>query len=130
MHGRKFEDEVAKFHMTFIIGADQPSYQSWSRIREASLSMGYKFSIRDFRISGNKVAILVANVGVAPIYRDAFLAVGGVRSSFNLSALMPGKEIWVEWEASGLSAGSVPTIECDHLVSGQKICFEADVASE
>ena len=130
MHGRKFEDEVAKFHMTFIIGADQPSYQSWSRIREASLSMGYKFSIRDFRISGNKVAILVANVGVAPIYRDAFLAVGGVRSSFNLSALMPGKEIWVEWEVSGLSAGSVPTIECDHLVSGQKICFEADVASE
>ena len=127
LHGRKFEDEVAKFHMTFIIGADQPEYQKWSRIREASLSMGYKFSIRDFRISANRVAILVANTGVAPIYRDTWLAVGGVRSGYNLSALLPGNEIWVEWEVKGLSESSAPAIECDHLVSGQKICFEADI---
>ena len=127
MHGRIFEDEVAKYHMTFIIGADQPSYQSWSRIREASLSMGYKFRIRDFRVGDGKAALLVANVGVAPIYRDAFVAVDGVRSTYNLSALMPGNEVWVEVSASGLSAKSVPTIECDHLVSGQKICFEADI---
>lgn len=130
MYGRKFEDEVAKYHMTFIIGNDQPNYQSWDRIREASLSMGYKFSIRDFRIKGNKVAILVANIGVAPIYREAWLAVDGVRSEYNLQNLMPGKEIWVEWEVDGLSASSVPTIACDHLVKGQKISFEADIVSE
>ena len=127
MYGRKFEDEVAKYHMTFIIGNDQPNYQSWDRIREASLSMGYKFSIRDFRIKSDKVAILVANIGVAPIYRKAYLAVDGVRSEYNLQNLMPGKEIWVEWEVPGLSSGSVPTIECDHLVKGQKISFEADI---
>ena len=127
MYGRKFEDEVAKYHMTFIIGNDQPGYQSWDRIREASLSMGYKFSIRDFRIKSDKVAILVANIGVAPIYRKAFLAVDGVRSEYNLQNLMPGQEIWVEWEVPGLSSGSVPTIECDHLVKGQKISFEADI---
>ena len=127
MYGRVFENEVAKYHMTFIIGNDQPRYQSWDRIREASLSMGYKFSIRDFRIKGNKVAILVANVGVAPIYREAYLAVGGVRSEYNLQNLMPKKEIWVEWEVNGLSSSNVPTIECDHLVSGQKISFEADI---
>ena len=130
MYGRKFEDEVAKYHMTFIIGNDQPGYQSWDRIREASLSMGYKFSIRDFRIKGNKVAILVANIGVAPIYRAAWAAVDGVRSEYNLQNLMPGKEIWVEWEVEGLSANSVPTIACDHLVKGQKISFEADIVSE
>lgn len=127
MYHRKFEDEVAKFHMTFIIGADQPGYQSWSRIREASLSMGYKFRIRDFRVKDGKAALLVANVGVAPIYRNAWIAVDGTRSEYNLAQLMPGNEIWIEVAANGISAKSVPTIECDHLVSGQKICFEADI---
>ncbi|MBO4468774.1 MAG: DUF4832 domain-containing protein [Bacteroidales bacterium] len=130
MHGRKFEDEVAKFHMTFIIGADQPSYQKWDRIREASLSMGYKFRVKDFRVGSGKAALLVANVGVAPIYRDAWFAVDGVRSDYNLALLMPGNEVWIEVASAGLSSASVPAIECDHLVSGQKICFEADVASE
>ena len=127
MYGRVFEDEVAKYHMTFIIGNDQPNYQSWSRIREASLSMGYRFRIRDFRIKDGHAALLVANVGVAPIYRKAWLAVDGVRSDYNLQNLMPGKEIWVELEVPDLSGSSVPSIECDHLVAGQKISFEADI---
>lgn len=130
MHGRKFEDEVAKFHMTFIIGADQPGYQSWDRIREAALSMGYKFRIEDFRISGDTAAVKIANVGVAPIYRDAWVAVDGVRSSWSLAGLMPGKRKWLEITVPGLSESSVPSIECDHLVKGQKICFEADITAE
>ena len=127
MHGRIFEDEVAKFHMTFIIGADQPRYQSWSRIREAALSMGYRFRITDFRIKGDVAAVRVANVGVAPIYRDAFVAVDGVRSAWSLKKLMPGAERWLLVKVPGLSATSAPSIECDHLVKGQKIGFEADL---
>ena len=130
MHGRKFEDEVAKFHMTFIIGADQPEYQSWSRIRQASLSMGYKFCIEDFRISGDTAAVKISNVGVAPIYRDAWVAVDGVRSDWSLAGLMPGKRKWLEITVPGLSENSEPSIECDHLVKGQKICFEADITAE
>lgn len=130
MYGRKFEDEAAKFHMTYIIGADQPGYQSWDRIREASLSMGYKFRIKDFRISGDKAAVLIANVGVAPIYRDAFVAVDGVRSPWSLAGLMPGRQMWLEFNVPGLSAGGSPSIECDHLVPGQKIGFLADIEAE
>ena len=122
MYGRKFEDEVAKFHMTFIIGADQRSYQTWDRIREASLSMGYRFRIRDYRVGDGKTAILIANVGVAPIYRDAWVAVGGKRADYNLASLMPGNEVWVTVDATG-----APAIECDHLVKGQQICFEAEI---
>ena len=130
MHGRKFEDEVAKFHMTYIIGADQPEYQSWSRIRQASLSMGYRFRIEDYRICGNIAAIKVANVGVAPIYRDAWVAVDGVRSDWSLAALMPGKSKWLEITVPGLSESSIVSIECDHLVKGQKIRYEADLSGE
>ena len=85
MHGRKFEDLVAKVHMTFIIGNDQPGKQTDARITEAAMSMGYRFEIRDFCVNpGKSASVLIANVGVAPIYRDAWVAVEGVRGSFNL----------------------------------------------
>ncbi|MBO4434082.1 MAG: DUF4832 domain-containing protein [Bacteroidales bacterium] len=129
MYGRKFEDEAAKFHMTFIIGADQPSYQKDSRLEEASMAMGYRFKVEDFRVVDGEALLLVANKGVAPIYRDAFMAVNGVRSSFNLRTLMPGTSRWMSVSAPEISPSNCAvTIECDHLVKGQKgIEFEADV---
>lgn len=126
MHGRKFEDEVAKFHMTFIIGNDQPRYKSMDRIKEASMSMGYRFCIRDFLVKeGEGAAVLIANEGVAPIYRDAFVEVDGVRGDYNLRGLMPGEEKWVTISASSAGRSSVPKIACDHLVRGQKIEYDA-----
>ena len=127
MYGRVFEDVVAKVHMTFIIGNDQPGKQTPERIAEAAMSMGYRFEIRDFKIKeGQGAAVLVANVGVAPIYRDAFIEVQGVRGDFNLRTLMPGDEAWVTIPCAATKA-SRPTIACDHLVPGQEIQYQADV---
>ena len=127
MYGRLFEDEVAKYHMTYINGNDQPKYQSMDRIKEASMSMGYKFEIKDFRVKGNEAAVLISNIGVAPIYRDAYVSVGGVKGEYSLKNLMPGDEHWVLVTGDGVSAHSVPEIVCDHLVPGQKIEFDADI---
>lgn len=126
MHGRKFEDEVAKFHMTFIIGNDQPRYKSMDRIKEASMSMGYRFCVRDFLVKeGGGAAVLIANEGVAPIYRDAYVEVEGVRGEYNLRSLMPGEEKWVTVSVPEAGPSSVPKIVCDHLVRGQKIEYSA-----
>ena len=127
MHGMVFEDEVAYYHMTYINGNDQPSYQTPQRIKEASMSMGYKFTIRDYLIKDGVAAILVANTGVAPIYRDAYVALEGVRGEYNLRNLMPGEETWVEISSPDITSASVPEIACDHLVAGQKIEYNADV---
>ena len=127
MYGRVFEDEVAKYHMTYINGNDQPKYQKMSRIKQASMSMGYKFEIKDFRVKGNEAAILITNIGVAPIYRDAYVAVGGVKGEYSLMNLMPGEEVWIHIKGEGVSAQAVPTIECDHLVPGQKIEYKAAI---
>lgn len=128
MYGRVFEDEVAKFHMTFIIGNDQPGKQTDARITEAAMSMGYRFCIKDFRVKDGSAAVLISNVGVAPIYRDAWVAVEGVRGAFNLRRLMPGDEQWVRIDTPKISAPSRPSIVCDHLVPNQKgIEFETDV---
>lgn len=128
MYGRKFEDEVAKFHMTFIIGNDQPGKQTDARIKEACMSMGYRFQVDEFRVkTGTGAAIKISNVGVAPIYRDAFVAVGGKRGEYSLKNLMPGESRWIKIDSPEISEESKITIECDHLVSGQKIQFQASL---
>ena len=120
-YGRTFESQVAENHMTYILGNDLPSYQTMDRIKEASMSMGYKFEIKDFRVKGDEAAVLISNIGVAPIYRDAYVAVGGVKGEYSLKNLMPGDEVWIHVKGEGVSAQAVPTIECAHLVRGQKI---------
>ena len=128
MYGRVFEDEVAKFHMTFIIGNDQPGKQTDERITEAAMSMGYLFQVNSFKIKPGTGAIVeIANVGVAPIYRDAYVAVDGHRASYSLRNLMPGDVQTITIALPEVSDKSVVTIECDHLVSGQKIQFQTAV---
>lgn len=128
MHGRRFEDEVARFHMTFIIGNDMPRYQSMERIKEASMSMGYRFCVKDFLVKkGVGAAVLIENTGVAPIYRDAFVAADHVRGAYNLRALMPGDAEWVRIDSETMSGSPTLSIECDHLVPGLSIGLDADV---
>ena len=127
MYGRVFEDVVAKVHMTFIIGNDQPGKQSSERIKEAAMSMGYRFEVCDFRIKeGESASVLIANIGVAPIYRDAYVEVDGVRGELNLRTLMPGEKAWVTIPCKA-SKKSRPAIACDHLVDGQEIQYKADI---
>ena len=124
LHGRLFEEQADRFHLTFIIGNDQPQYQKLSRIRSAGTATGYRFRIRQIRIKeGVGAAVLIENAGAAPIYRDAFLAVDGVRSDFNLRALMPDQQVWLEIPLPSVSETSTLSIVCDHLVPGQEIGF-------
>lgn len=91
------------------------------------MSMGYKFEIKDFRVKDNEAAVLIENIGVAPIYRDAYVSVGGVKGSYSLKNLMPGEQKWISIKGDGVSAKAVPQIECAHLVPGQKIEYKADI---
>ena len=125
MYGRVFENEAAKFHLTYMIGNAQHRYQTVERIKEASMACGYKFAIEDFRVRRNRSVVLIKNTGIAPIYRNAYVAVNGVRGKQSLNTLCPGESIWIEVASGGASPRL--TIECDHLVPGQKIEFEADI---
>ena len=127
MYGRTFEELAAKVHMTFIIAADQPGKQTNERLKEASMATGYRFEIRDFQVKeGVGAAVCIANVSIAPIYRDAFVEVAGVRGDLNLRTLMPGDEAWVTISCKATTS-SRPSIACDHLVSGQEIQYQADI---
>lgn len=124
-NGVSFEKAAGAFHISYMIGNDQPGHQRMERIAKAGMACGYRFRIDSWQADGSASRVSVSNTGVAPIYRDAFVTVNGVRAGRSLKGLLPGKNETFDI-ASGGKAPRL-TIECDHLVPGQTIEFEADL---
>lgn len=121
LYGRRFEKEAENFHLSYIIGNDQPNYQGIARFREASASLGYRFVILEKEISDGIAKIHILNEGIAPIYRDAFVSVAGIRSDYSLKGLQPGDKKWITISSPEITSTSEISIECDYLVAGQTI---------
>jgi hypothetical protein len=125
-YGKPYETFARDFHITYINGNDQPRYQSMERIREASMASGYRFRIESYRAAADTSVFEISNIGVAPIYFDAYISVDGMRSSKNLRNLQPG-----ETQTYGVGAAgpdSTVRIECDRLLKGQEIEFMGNQA--
>ena len=126
-YGTPYETFAKNFHISYIIGNDQPSYQTMQRIKDASMASGYKFKIVSFRASADSSIVEVTNEGVAPFYYPAFVAVNGVRSSESLQYLLPD-----EVKTFHISAGGdnpVLTIESDFILDTQTIGFYGTTTS-
>lgn len=126
-NGVSFEQAAAQFHISFMIGDDQPEYQSLQRIAQAGLATGYRFRIVSAQRSNGKVRMEVTNDGVAPIYRDAYFANGKQRSPISLKGLLPGQKLAIELDDIDQTIPEALSIQCDHLVPGQEIQFEANL---
>lgn len=124
-HGVRFEEQAAKFHTSFIIADAQPKHQKADRIREAGLACGYRFRVTGFKSSTTKSEVTITNDGVAPLYYDAFPTVSGVRAKTSLKGLLPTESRTFVVAAGGEAPAL--TIECDRLVKGQRIGFDADL---
>jgi hypothetical protein len=124
-YGISFEELSKQYHISYMIGNDQPDFQSMSRIKEVGLAIGYKFKIISFKASSIISRVVVQNTGIAPIYYDAFITVNGVRSEDSLKGLLPGEE--KEYIVAAGGKNPVLVIESNRLVSGQIIQFEADL---
>lgn len=128
MYGHTWAEQAAKYHITFMIANDAPSgsYGSAARFLNAGLATGYHFKVLSAETSGKLTRLSVTNVGVAPLYKDAYFAISGVRSAVSLKGLLPGDSISVTIPAS-LPYGSALTIESDMILPSQHIQFEANI---
>lgn len=119
-------EQTRAFGITFMITEQWLRWIDLARFKENSMACGYRFRITAFEASATGSRVTVENSGAAPIYYDAYVAVNGVRSAESLIYLAPGESRRFIIVAGGES----PTlsIECDRLVSGQQIGFEADIA--
>ncbi len=122
-HGTPYEQWAQDFHISYMIGNDQPAYQTMTRIKEASMASGYRFQITSFMANADSSQVEITNVGVAPFYYDAFVTVNDVRSANSLKHLCPGDTLTVTIPTGGTSPSL--TIQSDRLVSGQEIEFES-----
>lgn len=121
-NGRSMEDMASEFHVSFLIGNDQPEFQPMPRIRDAGISLGYRMAIESCVTNGSDWKVTATNRGIAPMYHDAFIAVGGKRSSMSLKGLLPGDSI--ECEILNAGESETVTIESDRLVDGQVIQYD------
>jgi uncharacterized DUF497 family protein len=122
-HGVAFETAARDFHLSFIIANDQPEHQTMDRLRVAGMAVGYRLRITEYRTGGGKSTLTLTNTGIAPLYTDAFVAVGGRRSATSLKGLCPGETRRCEVAGEGAAV----TIESDRLVPGQRIEFDAQL---
>ncbi|MBO7130795.1 MAG: hypothetical protein J6V65_01460, partial [Fibrobacterales bacterium] len=126
VNGLTWADQAAKYHITYMLAGHviNGSYGTASHLLQGALASGYKFRVTSFRTDGSQTQVTVKNEGVAPLYRDAYVAVGGTRASETLKGLLPGSSLTVTIPVSG--DGKTPTIESDHLV-GRAIEYNASL---
>ena len=97
------------------------------RFREGSMSTGYRFVVKQCETNGSSTRLLVTNEGVAPLYRDAWFAIGDIRSATSLRGLLPGNELWIEIPAKPNRNGSNIQIVSDKVLPQQSIEFKANL---
>ena len=127
MYGVTWEEAAGKYHITFMIANDAPSgkYGTAERFKQASIFCGYNFALRYLAVKGDETVARITNTGVAPIYRDAYLTVGGERSKVSLKGLLPGDELTMTFGKA--TDGTDVTIESDFILPTQTIQFDADL---
>ena len=128
LYGHTWEEQAAKYHITFMIANDAPrgGVATPQRFREGSMATGYRIAVKRCETNGTATRLLVTNEGVAPLYRDAFFAIGDTRAATTLRGLLPGEEQWMEI-AAPLVDGNELRIVSDCILPQQAIEFEANI---
>jgi hypothetical protein len=124
-YGIPFAMLARQFHISFMIGNDQPEHQTMARIKQASQLLGYRFRLTRLQTDGASVHASIVNDGIAPIYRDAFLAFDGERTRTSLRGLLPGASIDVSLPST--TTNPVISIQSDAILPAQQIEFQADL---
>ena len=98
-------------------------YATVERFREAGIASGYSFRVSNCRTNGSETRLTVSNQGIAPIYRDAYFAIGNVQSDISLRGLLPGKGLDIVIPAALVDADDLQ-IFSPYILPTQKIEFE------
>lgn len=125
IHGRTYGSLSKRYHITYMIGSDQPSYHSVETIKAAGMQNGYRFRVTGYKSNGKQTKVTVTNEGIAPFYYDAYFYLGDVAGQPSLRGLLPGASIEVTLDQ--IPNNLALTIQSPRIVSGQRIEFAADL---
>lgn len=125
MYGWTWEAAAAKYHISYMLASSAPGgkHATVERFREAGMASGYTFRVSDCRTNGSETRLTVSNQGIAPIYRDAFFAIGNVQSETSLRGLLPGKGMEIIIPVALNDANDLQIVS-PFILPNQKIEFE------
>lgn len=124
-YGFTFEEMASMYNITYMIGNDQLQYQTVNRIEEAAKATGYQFEVTKYETNGTDTKVTITNTGIAPIYYDAYPAIGNIKSNESLKGLSSGNT--KVFTINTIATGEDLEIDCDRLVNGQQIQFKANI---
>lgn len=126
LYGHTWEEQASKYHITFMIANDAPrgGVATPERFRAGSMATGYRIEVKQCETDGMTTRLTVGNKGIAPLYRDAFFAIGDVRSLTSLKGLLPGEERTIEIPVYLTSAENLHIVS-DCILDTQEIEFAA-----
>lgn len=128
LYGVTWEQASSKYHITFMICNDaleNKTIATTTRFRQGSMACGYRFRLTQCVVNGDMTQITFTNEGIAPLYKDAYPAIGNTRSATSLKGLLPGQSRTFVI-SSALTSASDLHIASDYVVKGQAIQFNAD----
>lgn len=125
MYGWTWEAAAAKYHISYMLASSAPGgkHATVERFREAGMASGYTFRVSDCRTNGSETRLTVSNQGIAPIYRDAYFAIGNVQSETSLRGLLPGKGMEIIIPVALNDANDLQIVS-PFILPNQKIEFE------
>lgn len=126
MIGEQWQREASSFHISFMIADQWPRWIKDDELARHSAACGYRFKVERFEASASAARVTIANIGVAPIYYDAWPTVNGVRADESLAGLLPSERRDFTITSGGVAPAL--TIESDRLIPGQSIEFEAQLS--
>lgn len=128
MYGVTWESASSKYHITFMIANDAPgsTYGTVARFEQAGMAVGYKLAVTRCVTNGVETHITVSNQGIAPLYRDAYFAIGSIQSVTSLRGLLPATSMDIVIPC-GLINGDDLHIVSPYILPVQTIEFSADI---
>jgi hypothetical protein len=107
--------------------AEKQGSNTPKKITENTLLIGYHLKMQSVTVHADKTTTFeVKNTGVAPLYRDAYVAIDGRRSTQSLRFLEPGRSMTVRVAGAGPKSASSITIDSEWSKDG-RLPFEADL---
>ena len=131
MYGWTWEAASAKYHISYMLANNAPGskHATVDRFREAGIASGYTFRVSDCRTDGTETRFTVSNQGIAPIYRDAYFAIGEHSSTTSLKGLLPQDTLKITIPV-GLEKAEDLHITSPYILSMQEIEFAAQCVEE
>lgn len=125
MYGWTWEEASAKYHISYMLANNAPGskHATVERLREAGIAAGYTFRVSDCKTNGSVTRLVVSNQGIAPIYRDAFFAIGNVQSDVSLRGLLPGEGMEVVIPVELINSSDLQIVS-PYILPTQTIEFE------